>query len=365
MNTTPPDARRSRSPAPPPPDNRPSRSTSRPVAQKRDSSPMARILTYGLVASNAAMGAVLPHRHAPPRPQLQRVSSKFEEDMRAAGLHERDAEPYPDVDWQQATANVDWDKALEGVDWSTVSASSSSVPTAAPTASNVASSTTTQQADVIPTPTSTAASFAAADNSGVRQVPMNANDYFAGVDKTQNAVAIVWHGSSKQTFSLFANAGPYQPGFGAWKTVEVDPGQSLVVQLPTSWSGRIQKMTGEAADPATWAEFACDQWQGLMFYDASYIRGYNGAIVMRASDGSGSKGSHDDFISEIDPSLLSKDSKGTTVIPATEGYDGSLDKGVIEFYRAHIATSVAYARNFDDAATGATPDKHLIVDFYA
>ena len=54
------------------------------------------------------------------------------------------------------------------------------------------------------------------------------------------------------------NVGPYQPSFQPEQTINVSPGSSQVVSLDGGWEGRVQKLTGAAADPATWAEIHFD-----------------------------------------------------------------------------------------------------------
>ena len=72
-------------------------------------------------------------------------------------------------------------------------------------------------------------------------------------------------GSSSIRVEFFKKQGPYQPSFQPVQTVYVAPGRSQAVQLSYGWEGRVQKVTGAPADPATWAEIHFDAYLGLTF----------------------------------------------------------------------------------------------------
>ncbi|MGI4851304.1 MAG: hypothetical protein ACRYGR_05125 [Janthinobacterium lividum] len=343
---------------------------------------MAKIVTYGLMASSAALAAALPHsgvqQPMASRPQLGRRPSRFDEDMQQVGLRRRD-----DVNWQQATADVNWDNALEGVDWSKVdysgagAASASPVPKAQATPiTNAQMAPAAQQpmmapaAPAAPASTTLATQVAPSPSAAATDAPAAtaaAGDYFAGIDETHNAVAIVWKGDYDATFNVYANNGPYQPGLGAaYKTVTVKAGSNGLVTLPDSFSGRVQLMSGaqgKADDDATWAEIAFQQWQGLTFFDISCIRGVNAGLTMAASDGSQTASIPANIMEMAPQNIKIQDSGGKWVIQDTEGYDGSLHQGSIDWLHSQFKISDAYVRNFEDESTKSTKDRHLTVTF--
>jgi hypothetical protein len=58
------------------------------------------------------------------------------------------------------------------------------------------------------------------------------------------------------------------------------------ISLDYGWEGRLQKLSGAPADPATWAEIHFDGYLGMTFCDISLIRGFNGAMQFSSEDGS-------------------------------------------------------------------------------
>lgn len=304
-------------------------------------------------------------------PLLRRTISRLEEDMRAAQLLVRDQAPMADVDWNA----IDWSKVdYSGVDWSTVNFAQ---PPA--TATNTPIQTTSTQSLSTPLPQPPAPSAppivqqppapapsasdapSVAVNTGAALGP--APDYFKGIDASQVAIAISWHGNAPQTFNFYGDVAAFQPQFGdAYKSITLQPGTYQTVTLPNNFSGRVQKMTGHVDEPATWAEVTFSGWKDLTFFDVSYIRGNNGAMVMKMADNSAIAGTQEDLMSEAPADTKGVSSTGQPYLKATEGFDGSLTLDLVEFYRDKIPTSLGYVRNFDDTATKASPCKQMIIN---
>jgi hypothetical protein len=332
-------------------------------------------LTVGLLASNAAMVAALP---ATPRPQLSRRTTRLEEDLRLArALAARD---------EQSAANVDWAKLdytgtdYSDVDWSSVhydsdAASASISPMSQPTVSVSRTAAATQT----PEPTSTAAERAARTSAAAsasssayapeptNQAPMGtapsqAPDYFAGLPASTNAISIVWHGDKAQTFNFYSDVAAFEPQFGdAFKSVTLQPGTYQTVALPAGFSGRVQKMTGRVDEPATWAEVTFNGYKDMTFFDASYIRGNNGAMVMKMRDNSAIAGTQEDLLSEAPDDAKGTSSSGQPYLKATEGFDGSVVLDLVAFYRNKLPSGLGYVRNFDDSATKGSLCKQIIL----
>jgi hypothetical protein len=192
--------------------------------------------------------------------------------------------------------------------------------------------------------------------------PGQAPDYFAGIPASTNAISIVWHGNQAQTFNFYSDVAAFEPQFGdAFKSVTLQPGTYQTVVLPAGFSGRVQKMTGRVDEPAVWNEITFDGWRGLTFLDVSYIRGNNGACVMKTEDNSVIAGTKEDLMSEAPADSKGVSSSGEPFVKATEGFDGSVAVDLVQFYRDKIATSLGYVRNFDDAATRSSSNKHIIL----
>ncbi|RYF09459.1 MAG: hypothetical protein EOO40_06840, partial [Deltaproteobacteria bacterium] len=189
--------------------------------------------------------------------------------------------------------------------------------------------------------------------------PGHNDAFFQGVDPHANTIAVVWWGSEARTFHVYANEGPYQPGLGgAYASVTLEPGHFGRFELPYGFSGRVQMMSGQgrADDPATWAEFAYNQWQNLHFLDISLIRGCNAGLTMRASDASTMMQTPEDIVERAPDGIKVQDSGGAWVIRDTEGYDGSVHHDVVEWLHTETDVTQAYMRHDDDQATHATHD---------
>ncbi|RYF52414.1 MAG: hypothetical protein EOO38_00315 [Cytophagaceae bacterium] len=415
---------RSNSPAPRESRGRTDSPKRRPGLDRRDSSPMARLATFGLLATSGigqALGAPVQSRDASPAPQPHRQLSRIEQDMaEAMDLIRRNDDAAASVDFSKLDysgvdySHVDWNKI--NYDRGDVRADSPSVystpkPMPSPTLSSLgrayehtfgepsplatppipAKSVMRGFSPTLPpmmtaTPVPTAAAVVKPSPAPLLKVdapalqapftaPTPAINFFDGIADSQNAVAVAWHGNAEMTFSFFANAGPYQPNLSeAYKSVTLKPGASETVQLPAGWSGRVQKMTGAIDSDATWAEFTFGGWQDLTWFDDSYIRGYNGPVEMYLSETPELRAGNKEDMLKIYPTSEQKNQPRGSAIPATEGYDGTIRFDIIDFWRAHNkvypATAKqaerleAYIVNNDDKATMTGKDKHLVIEWY-
>lgn len=396
---------RSNSPAPRESRGRTDSPKRRPGIERRDSSPMTKLATFGLLATSGigqALGAPIMSRDSSPAPQ--RFMSRLEQDMaQAMNLVRREADGMADVDWSKVDysgvdySHVDWNKinydrgdirgdvpstpgspsvygtppALPSPTLSSLGRAYESTfgepsplptppappksimrgfsPTLPPimTATPVpqGASATAQTTTQAPVPTTAPAIVVSPPaNQAPLLAPSASNiNFFSGVDVAQNAVAVAWHGEGEMTFSFFANAGPYQPNLSeAYKSVTLQPGSNEVVQLPHAWSGRVQKMTGAIDSDATWCELTFNGWNDLSWFDVSAIRGYNGPATMYLSDAPDQKaGSAEDRL-KLFPNDKQINQPRGSAIPATEGYDGSIRFDVIDFWRANEHDTAAH-----------------------
>lgn len=122
----------------------------------------------------------------------------------------------------------------------------------------------------------------------------------------------------------------------------LEPGQSSLISVPTSWSGRLWGRTfctqdpttnkftcltgdcgsgtvecsgGGAAPPATLAEFTLNGAGGLDFYDVSLVDGYNLPLLVTPQGGSGGN-------CNITGCVVDLNSECPTELKVTEGANG-------------------------------------------
>lgn len=180
-----------------------------------------------------------------------------------------------------------------------------------------------------------------------------------------NTVTIKNSGNHAVNVGFFKNLGDYQPSFSAERTILVNGREgSQTVTLDHGWEGRVQKVTGAPADPATWVEFRFNAWQDMTFGDVSLIRGYNGATRLTSKDGSLNRGFSKDLYSGAPQQYKVHDSKGTAVLAATETWTGSRHEELVSYYRQHLARDQAYIINSDHEASQGTNSKDLIIEFF-
>jgi hypothetical protein len=168
---------------------------------------------------------------------------------------------------------------------------------------------------------------------------------------------------------LFENTGPgMNPDINnPNNTFDLAPGQSIKLSMPDSWQGRAQKISGNADDPATWAEinFENKNGQNNIWYDISLIRGYNSAVTMKATNGGSSASTGQSILAGAPSDVLTQDAGGNTVIDATEPYTGGTKTNIVNYLNGAVGTSNAYVQNFDNGAVRTTTDNSLTVDFGA
>lgn len=177
-----------------------------------------------------------------------------------------------------------------------------------------------------------------------------------------NAMTVINQGPNAITVGFFQNNAPDSPGFASDLTIALDPGTAETVTLPFGWSGRVQKLTGSVSDPATWGEVTFNGWQNLVFMDVSYIRGNNGAMTLGDSSGPLS-GTSEDLLDEAPGDLQTTDSNGNTILPATEGYDGSIDWALIGYYAQH-GNGDGFVQSSDTQFIRASSDPNVVVTLY-
>jgi hypothetical protein len=135
--------------------------------------------------------------------------------------------------------------------------------------------------------------------------------------------------------------------------------------LDYGWEGRVQKLSGAPADPATWAEIKFDaSFMGMTFCDISLIRGFNGAIQFSSQDGSLRTGFIDDLYPDAPAQFKTQDSGGNYVLQPTQPYSGGTNMELVNYYRGKIATGDGYVLPDDNSSTHGTTNKIINLDIY-
>ncbi|CAF4199774.1 unnamed protein product [Rotaria sordida] len=143
-------------------------------------------------------------------------------------------------------------------------------------------------------------------------------------DVNGNIINVSNRGSQTIQVGFFKNLGPYQPSFVAEKIVIVPPGATQTVSLRQGWEGRLQKLTGAPADPATWAEIHFNAWQYMIFYGSLRTSFTN------------------DLRSGAPSKFKVKDSNGYDVLQPTEPFTGGRNDELDAYYREKVAQGNAY-----------------------
>ncbi|CAF3949317.1 unnamed protein product [Rotaria sp. Silwood1] len=179
-----------------------------------------------------------------------------------------------------------------------------------------------------------------------------------------NIINISNRGSQLIKVGFFKNLGPYQPSFVAEKVVFISPGATQAISLAQGWEGRLQKLTGAPADPATWAEIHFNAWQDMTFCDISLIRGFNGAMVFSSADGSLRTGFTNDLRPGAPSKFKVKDSNGYDVLQPTEPFTGGRNNELVAYYRGQVSEGNAYIIPDDNASSHGTTSKRMNLEIY-
>ncbi|CAF4640284.1 unnamed protein product, partial [Rotaria sp. Silwood2] len=179
-----------------------------------------------------------------------------------------------------------------------------------------------------------------------------------------NSINVINRSPKTIRIGFFKNRGPYQPSFDAEKIVEVQPHGNQSVILEHGWEGRIQKLSGAANDPATWAEIHFNAWQNMTFADISLIRGYNGSMVFTSSDGTLRTGMTGDLWTDAPNKFKIKDSQGNDVVAPTEPYTGERNDELVAYYRRKVTEGNGYLIPDDHGSSHGTGDTHINLEVY-
>ncbi|CAF1100135.1 unnamed protein product [Rotaria sordida] len=179
-----------------------------------------------------------------------------------------------------------------------------------------------------------------------------------------NIINILNRGSQTIKVGFFKNLGSFQPSFVAEKIVIISPGATQTVSLAQGWEGRLQKLTGAPADPATWAEIHFNAWQDMTFCDISLIRGFNGAMVFSSADGSLRTGFTNDLRPGAPSKFKVKDSNGYDVLQPTEPFTGGRNDELVAYYRGKVSQGNAYIIPDDHASSHGTTGKRMNLEIY-
>ena len=141
----------------------------------------------------------------------------------------------------------------------------------------------------------------------------------------------------------------------------VPGGSTVTISVPLGWVGRLQKWSGVASDPATWAEFNCVSGPTI-FYDVSVIQGYNGPMTISASDAK-IAGSAADIISGAPSSIVGTNAVGDPTIFATQPWSqpGTTNQAVVNYLDSAIGVTQAYILPNDNGAMRSTSTSTILV----
>lgn len=179
---------------------------------------------------------------------------------------------------------------------------------------------------------------------------------------------------NEMTIALFENTGPgMNPNIDDPNHKYIlKPGETIKLSMPASWQGRAQKLSGNANDPASWAEInyepGKDGGSRKIWYDLSLIRGYNSAVTMKptnSNNGGDVAGTEKSIIDGAPADAVTTDAGGNKVIKDTEDYDGSIHQAAVDYFNAAVGNTIAYVRFNDDKAVRTTQDNSLTVTFGA
>ena len=189
---------------------------------------------------------------------------------------------------------------------------------------------------------------------------------FADVSQAANAVALTWRGPRSQTFALITTPGtPSYTQDARYFPVDVASSTTQVVEVPPSWAGRVQKMTGREDDPATWCELVFDGFRGMTFFNVSYLHGNNGPVLMYPWQDSPRSGSALRAAQVAPQGATVRDHGGTEVVCGTVEGPSPRRALVRRFYHEFDFTPAhgAVVPADTDQATRATHERHIVCDF--
>ena len=182
---------------------------------------------------------------------------------------------------------------------------------------------------------------------------------------SRNTIKVINKRSRSIYVGFFKNLGPYQPSFQSERTIYVRRRSSKIVTLANGWEGRVQKLSGAPADPATWAEIKFDaSFMGMTFCDISLIRGFNGAMQFSSQDGSLRTGFTDDLYPDAPEHFKTQDSGGNNVLQPTQPYSDGTNDELVNYYRRKVPTGAAYVLPDDNASSHGTTDKTMNLAIY-
>lgn len=187
---------------------------------------------------------------------------------------------------------------------------------------------------------------------------------FAHVAPTQNALAIFWRGDAPQNFALITHGSGSQGADDAFP-IEVAAKHTQVVEMPNQWSGRVQRVTGTAQDPATRCDIQFGGYKGLTFFGVNYAYGNNGPAVIRSSPNGDTAGSPFRAMDVAPQQVIIRDAGGHRVLVGTEHVTNQQRLAVHKFYRDFFDHAEQGAIIADDeSGVVATRDRHVLIDFY-
>ncbi|KAF2972875.1 hypothetical protein GQX73_g745 [Xylaria multiplex] len=148
------------------------------------------------------------------------------------------------------------------------------------------------------------------------------------------------------------------------KHVEVGPNQTVLVGLPYSFKGRVQR--GDQI-PATWGEFQVKASNdGRAHGDISLQQGCDGAATVASTDGTNvSNGFTKDIIKGAPAAALGKKPNGEKVLASTEGnWNGPGNKAAADWEYKQLGSDKAYIKGGTGVPDIASKNNCLHFTFY-
>lgn len=185
-----------------------------------------------------------------------------------------------------------------------------------------------------------------------------------GISRQQPALAIFWRGDVAQTFTLVT------VGTGAGATddaypLQVAPNHTQIIEVPERWEGYVQRSNDIYDMPATRAHVAFNAYRRFSFFYVDYSHGHNGPVYMATEPTGDHAGSSRQVGHLAPPSIVGRTPNGSVFIRPTEEGSTYQRNAVTHFYRNFFSSAQdgAIVVADTDAATQATKDRHIVLDF--
>jgi hypothetical protein len=170
-----------------------------------------------------------------------------------------------------------------------------------------------------------------------------------------NSALLINDGAKPMHIKFTPNAGQQQI-----PDIVLQPGERRTIDFPPGWSGNWRSTAG-GGDSYTLVEVAFDQFNGMTFYDVSFIEGSNMGATIEPKGGGRKTGTLKNLLIDAPPGLITYDAQGRPYGIKKSTISDIQDPAVIEYLSQHVPLGEGYKFPTDDASTAGTQDHRLIV----